>query len=93
MKLISNDYQNIANQIEVGSGSIEYIKGNETLFVEYTYEEEGYIEDDARCGYMNGTGAYVVTDRFLSVEVESYDEEGEQTANDFIEGELYKMVA
>jgi len=34
---------------------------------------DGYVEDD----YMNGTGAWVETFRYASVEIYAYDEEGE----------------
>lgn len=89
MRLTSNDYRNIAEQIEVGSGTIEYAKDGETIFIEYTCEEEGYVEDDFHCGYMNGTGAFVVTDTFLTVDAaESYDGDGDATANDFCESKL-----
>ena len=32
MKLTGKDYQNIANQIEVGTGYIKYVKGEEILY-------------------------------------------------------------
>lgn len=90
MTLTNIDYQNIANMIEVGSGTIEYSKGNETLFIDYIYTEDGYDEDD----YFNGTGAYVVTTRFLSVgAVDCFNDDGEDTANDFKEKDLITMVA
>lgn len=90
MRLTSKDYQSIAKLIEVGRGSIEYTKDGEVLFIDYDYDEEGYVEDD----YLNGTGGYVVTGRSLIVEAaESYDSEGEATENDFCENQLCKMVA
>lgn len=90
MTLTSIDYQNIANMIEVGSGTIEYAKGHETLFIDYIYTEDGYDEDD----YFNGTGAYVVTTRFLSVgSVNCFNDNGEPTRADFCEGQLLTMVA
>lgn len=82
MTLTTNDYYEIANQIEDGSNSIEFEKDGEILFIECTLESDGYVEDD----YYNGTGAYVETYRALYVEsVESYNEDGEQTANNFDE--------
>lgn len=90
MILTSIDYQNIANQIEVGTGSIEYEKGNEIIIIAYTYTEEGYREDD----YYRGTGAYIVTSTFLSVEAaDSYNACGEVTKNNFCEDQLLTMVA
>ena len=55
MNLTASDYMYIASQIEVGKGSIEFEKDNETLFLDYTYDVDGYVEDD----YFNGTGAFV----------------------------------
>ena len=90
MILTSIDYQNIANQIEVGKGSIEYEKCNEILVIVYTYTEEGYDEDN----YFNGTGAYVVTSRHLSVEAaDSYGQNGQTTRNNFSEYQLLPTVA
>lgn len=97
MKLTSNDYQELATQIEVGKGTIEFEKDGETLIIDYSAEEEGYVEDDYHCGYMNGTGAYVVTSRSLCVtSADSFDEDGEDTKNDFSEDLLekyYKQAA
>lgn len=53
MTLTTNDYYEIASQIEDGSNSIEFEKDGETLFIECTLESDGYVEDD----YYNGTGA------------------------------------
>ena len=90
MKLTGKDYQNIANQIEVGTGYIEYVKGEEILYLDYTHSESGYSEDD----YYNGTGAYVVTDRELNVTAaESFGDDGEPTQTDFSEKELEKYIA
>ena len=90
MKLTSIDYQNIASQIEEGKGTVEYTKGNETLILDYSYEVNGYVEDD----YYNGTGAFVQTDCNLYIEsAESFNEDGDETENDFNESILYKQVA
>lgn len=89
MTLTTNDYYEIASQIEDGSNSIEFEKDGETLFIECTFESDGYVEDD----YYNGTGAYVETFRALYVEsVESYNEDGEQTANNFDEATLQEVA-
>lgn len=97
MKLTKSDYQSILDQIEVGTGTIEFEKDGETLIIEYQAEEEGYVEDDFHCGYMNGTGAYIVTSRSLCVtSADSFDEDGEDTENDFSEDlleEYYKQAA
>jgi len=97
MKLTKSDYQSILDQIEVGTGTIEFEKDGETLIIEYQAEEEGYVEDDFHCGYMNGTGAYIVTSRSLCVtSADSFDEDGEDTENDFSEDLLekyYKQAA
>ena len=63
MKLNDNDYKEIASRIEEGTGTIEYEKDGEMLQIDYTYEVDGYYEDD----YYNGTGAFVETERSLSV--------------------------
>ena len=90
MNLTASDYMNIASQIEVGKGSIEFEKENETLFVDYSYDVDGYVEDD----YFNGTGAFVETSSSLYIEgVESFNEDGEETSNNFNESELEKMIA
>lgn len=97
MKLTKSDYQSILDQIEVGTGTIEFEKDGETLIIEYQAEEEGYVEDDFHCGYMNGTGAYIVTSRSLCVtSADSFDEDGDDTENDFSEDLLekyYKQAA
>lgn len=90
MKLTASDYMNIASQIEVGNGSIEFEKGNEILVIDYSYDVEGYVEDD----YYNGTGAFIETDSSLCIEnVESFNEDGEETPNNFCQSELDKMIA
>ena len=40
-----------------------------TVNCQGSVETEGYIEDDYHCGYMNGTGAWIETDRTASVEL------------------------
>lgn len=89
MNLTASDYMNIASQIEVGKGYIEFEKENETLFVDYSYDVDGYVEDD----YFNGTGAFVETSHSLNIwNVESYNKDGDETSNDFSESELERMV-
>lgn len=89
MNLTASDYMDIASQIEVGKGSIEFKKESETLFFDYSYEIEGYVEDD----YFNGTGAFIETSSSLYIEgVESFNEDGEETSNDFSESELERIV-
>ena len=89
MNLTASDYMDIASQIEVGKGSIEFEKESEILFFDYSYEIEGYVEDD----YFNGTGAFIETSSSLYIEgVESFNEDGEETSNDFSESELERMV-
>lgn len=88
--MTAEDYSNIASLIEEGRGTLEYTKEGETLFIEYTYEVDGYVEDD----YYNGTGAFVQTGAELCVlGADSYTEDGDETGNDFDECELYKLVA
>lgn len=90
MILTTSDYMTIASQIEEGNGSVEFEKENEILFFDYSYEIEGYVEDD----YFNGTGAFVEISSSLYIEgVESFNEDGEETSNNFNESELDKMIA
>lgn len=85
MTLTKQDYSNIARCVSLGHGTIEYNKGIETLSVYYCYFETGYREDD----YLNGTGAFVVTNIYLSADAESYDNENEMdTENNFNEKDL-----
>ena len=98
MTLTREDYRNIWNEIEQSQGQgecqMEYEKEGEVLSIEYTYEEEGYVEDDFRCGYMNGTGAWVCTYRSLVVDsFQSFNEDGDETENDFNPATLEKMAA
>lgn len=89
MNLTASDYMHIASQIEVGKGSIEFEKENETLFFDYSYDVDGYVEDD----YFNGTGAFVETSSSLNIEnVESFNKDGDETSNNFCESELERMV-
>lgn len=90
MMLTTSDYMTIASQIEEGKGSVEFEKENEILFFDYSYEIEGYVEDD----YFNGTGAFIETSSSLYIEgVESFNEDGEETSNNFNESELDKIIA
>ena len=90
MRLTSEDYEKLAGRIERGSSSIEYEKDGETLLIDYTFVSDGYYEDD----YSMGTGAFVETDRQLSVnKVESWDENGDETVNDFDFDALDKQIA
>lgn len=69
------------DDVQDGSFDLE-IEIDETLTVFATgwLETDGYVEDDFRCGYMNGTGAYVETYRSASVELSAtlYDEDGNE---------------
>ncbi len=90
MKLTASDYKNIASLIEEGEGTVEYAKDGEILFIEYTFEVDGYVEDD----YYNGTGAFVQTNAVFCVHgAGSYTEDGEETANNFDEYKLNNIVA
>lgn len=90
MELTSTDYRAIAEKITEGANYIEYPKGNETIAIECELFIDGYEEND----YYNGTGAFVQTSKSLSVEsVESWDNEGDDTPNDFDEDELMSWVA
>ena len=51
---------------------------------------DGYVEDDFHCGYMNGTGAFVVTSVSVSLNISVYDENDEEI--DFDEYELENAI-
>ena len=90
MKLNSIDYRAISEKISEGSNYIEYDKGNDTIAIECKQETEGYCESD----YFNGTGAFIETSKELYiVSVESWNNEGCVTENDFDEKELMSWVA
>lgn len=90
MILTTSDYIAIASQIEEGKGSVEFEKDNEILCFDYSYEIEGCAEDD----YFNGTGTFIETSSSLYIEgVESFNDDGEETSNNFNESELEKMIA
>lgn len=89
MELTSNDYRAISEKISEGSNYVEYSKGNETIAIECKLEIDGYEEN----GY-NGTGAFVSTSKNLCIEkVESWNQNGDDTENDFNEDELMSWVA
>ena len=49
-----------------------------TINAQGCIEIDGYIEDDNHCGYMNGTGAWIETNRAASVELTAYDDDGNE---------------
>ena len=51
---------------------------------------DGYVEDDFHCGYMNGTGAFVVTSVSVSLNISVYDENDEEV--DIDEYELENAI-
>ena len=89
MKLTDDDYRKLIDLIEVGEHNyLEYEKDGETLMLEYSYEEEGYTEDD----YWTGTGGFVCTGvDFKVLSVSSCNEE-DDTDNNFSESEMYGML-
>ena len=94
MKLNENDYREIAAKIEAGSGSIEYEKDGETLYLDYIYEVDGYKEDEAHCGYENATDAWIETSRNLRImSVTAYNEDDDRTPCKIDEKRLEKFVA
>ena len=94
MKLNDSDYREIADKIEVGEHNIEYEKGGDLLCIDYEYETEGYVEDDDRCGYGNGTGAWIETGRHLFIRnTEAYNENGEKIPCEVDESLLERLIA
>ena len=94
MKLNDNDYREIAAKIEVGEHTVEYEKDGDLLCIDYEYDTDGYVEDDARCGYENGTGAWVEMGRYLYIHsTEAYDAKGEKIPCEVDESRLERLVA
>ncbi len=58
--------------------------------VDCSIDISGYVEDDFHCGYMNGTGAFVVTNVCVSLKVEAFDKDG--TPVDIDEYELEEAI-
>lgn len=74
--------------------TLEYAKDGETLFVDYTFEEDGYVETDDVCGYGKGTGAWVETSKSLQVtDAEVMDADGELRPFEVDEKRLMQFVA
>lgn len=89
MVLDNKDYKKIAEQIYEEENYVEYEKDGETIFIDCTLNVEGYREDD----YFNGTGAFIPTSAdFVINSVESYDDDGESTENDFDASTLEDIV-
>ena len=89
MILTNDDYRKIAAMIEEGGSSLEYTKDEDTLFIDYVFETDGYIEDD----YQNGTGAFVETSRTFYVTAAEAYRDGEETSLDFDEKVLKDFIA
>lgn len=58
--------------------------------VDCSIDIDGYDEDDFHCGYMNGTGAYAVTNVCVSLTVEAFDKD--DTPIDIDEYELEEAI-
>ena len=66
----------IVSKIEGNNGifSVEVEANNTVLFIDGSFEIDGYCERD----YNNGTGTWVVTGVAVNIEsIDAYDEEGE----------------
>lgn len=50
----------------------------------------GYTEDDYTCGYMNGTGAFVVTSVDVNLKIQVYDEN--EIPVNIDENEIYAAI-
>lgn len=57
--------RNIYTFIELNDGTMAHVCG--------TAEYDGYIEDDYRCGFGNGTGAFIPTSARCNLSIEAYD--------------------
>lgn len=66
--------RNIYTFIELNDGTMAHVRG--------TAEYDGYIEDDYRCGYGNGTGAFVPTSASCDLYIEVCDKDKNEIAVD-----------
>lgn len=66
-----------------------------SVTAEGNVEIDGYVEDDAHCGYMNGTGAYVETYRNADVTLTGwvYNPFNEEIEEVEIDSESVKKVS
>ena len=89
MKLTDEDYEVLAAQITEGDNYAQLESGDEVLEIRYSYEEDGYREDD----YEDGTGAWITTgiDLYIS-SVKCYNEDGEECDHDFDDYKLYQLL-
>lgn len=90
MVLNDKDYMEIASMIDEGDGGLDYEKDGEMLHIDYTFDVDGYFEDDRE----NGTGAWVETSRCLSVDsAETTDIDGKTSTVDVDESRLERLIA
>ena len=82
MKAINETIANaIVESIEGNKGtfSIELEMDNVLVYIDGSFEIDGYCEDD----YFNGTGAWVTTYVSICIDsIEAYDEDGEKVGID-----------
>ncbi len=88
MILTSNDYKEMASQIQEEGGEIYFEKDDEILVVEYDICSDGHIE------YYQTTGPeFIETRRDVWVKsAESFNEDGKQTPNNFDEVAFSKVA-
>ena len=91
MILTNSDYYEMLSSMKSGGGCLEFEKDGELLTFDYDVEVEGYTEDDAQCGYGNGTGAYIVTGADVTISNVYCSNEDNETDNNFNENLLCKM--
>lgn len=90
MVLNDKDYMEIASMIDEGNGGLDYEKDGEMLHIDYTFDVDGYFEDDRE----NGTGAFVETARRLSVDTaETTDIDGRISKVPVDEIRLERLIA
>lgn len=86
--------------VDCGRNSDEHIKGCVVLDDDNEYSPyadvegyvrvNGYTEDDYTCGYMNGTGAFVVTSVDVNLKIQVYDEN--EIPVNIDENEIYAAI-
>lgn len=73
---------------EEGYIHVDHDFGDISIEVKGTYEKRGYCEDD----YFSGTGAFVCTSRYVNLDAEAYDQEGNIIPLPFTVTELEELI-
>ena len=98
LKLTVVQMSNLLDELDKlsdGSFDIEIeVDSHTTVYAVGWLETDGYVEDDAHCGYMNGTGAWVETYRAASISLSAtvFDDDGDVVGEYDIDRDQEKQV-